>query len=102
MTKRAMQDIAEAIGGEVHAIFTEEVLGRITAATFADRVAFTETLQQHNEDFSSLLQRRADCYKALLADESNCVSTSAAIVHLQLPNERVFMHYVRILIRLPC
>ena len=51
--------------------FTEEVLKRILAATFADRVAFTETLQQHKEDFSSLLQLMADCYKALFANKSS-------------------------------
>ena len=50
--------------------FTEEVLKTISAATFADRVAFTETLQQH-KDFSSLLQHMADCYKALFADISS-------------------------------
>ena len=77
--------------------FTEEVLKRISAATFADRVAFMETLQRHLEDFSSLLQHMADCYKALFADKSSCASTSVAITHPA--NE--FMHYVRILIRLP-
>ena len=60
--------------------FTEEVLKRISAATFADRVAFTETLQQHKEDFSSLLQHMADCCKALFTDKSSC--TSVAITHL--------------------
>ena len=45
-------------------------------------MAFTETLQQHKEDFSSLLQRMTDCYKALLANELSCVSPSVAIIHL--------------------
>ena len=61
--------------------FTEEVLKRISA-TFADCVAFTETLQQHKEDFSSLLQHMAICYKALFANKSSCVSASVAIMHL--------------------
>ena len=61
--------------------FTEEVLKRIPAATFADRVAFTDTLQRHKEDFSSLLQHIAICYKALFADKSSCASASAAITH---------------------
>ena len=71
--------------------FTEEVLNRISAATyvatFADRVAFTEMLQQHKEDFSLLLPHMADCYKA---------------VHTLRMSFRVFMHYVRILMQLPC
>ena len=83
LTKRTIQDIAEAVSGEVPATFTEEVFKRIPAVkydtAFADRVAFTETLQQHKEDFSSLLQHMADCYKALFADES---STIVAIIHL--------------------
>ena len=45
--------------------FTEEVFKRISAAkyvtTFANRVVFTEALQRHKEDFSSLLQHMADC-----------------------------------------
>ena len=55
---------------------------------FADRVAFIETLQQHKEDFSSLLQHMANCYKALLTDESSCVSASIAII-IYLAGERV-------------
>ena len=47
LTKRAIQDVVETIIGEVPATFTEEVLKRISAATyvamFADRVAFTES-----------------------------------------------------------
>ena len=78
-----MWDIVEVVSGEVPATFTEEVLGRISAATFADRVAFTEILQQHKEDFSLFLQHMANCYKALLADESSCVSASVAIIHLR-------------------
>ena len=62
--------------------FTEEILKRISAATFADRVAFTETLLRHKEDFSSLLQYMADCYKALFADKSSCANVSVAITHL--------------------
>ena len=65
--------------------FTEEVLKRISAATYvamsADRVAFTETLQRHKEDFSSLLQHMANCYRALFADKSSCASASVAITH---------------------
>ena len=61
--------------------FTEEVLKRISAATFADRVVFTETLQQHKEDFSSLLQHMADCCKALFTNKSSCTSASVAIAH---------------------
>ena len=103
LTKRAIWDIAEAVSGEVPATFTEEVLRRISAATFAHRVAFTETLQQH-KNFSSLLQHMIDCYKVLLADKLSCVSASIAIIHLltQWTSLRIFMHYVRILIQLPC
>ena len=102
--KRAIRDIAEVISGEVPATFTEEVVRRISAATFADPVAFTETLQQHKEDFSSLLQHVANCCKALLADESSCMSASVAIIHLltQRTSLRIFMHCIRILLRLPC
>ena len=81
--------------------FTEKVLKRISAATVADCVAFTETLQQHREDFSSLLQHMADCYKALFADKSSYASASIAVTHLRT-SLRVFMHYVRILMQLPC
>ena len=108
LTKRAIRDIAEAVSGEVPATFTEEVFKRIPAAkygtTFANRVVFTEALQRHKEDFSSLLQHMAKCYKALFADESSCASTIVTIIHLftQRTNLRVFMHYVGILIQLPC
>ena len=65
--------------------FTEEVLMRISAATyvtmFADHVAFTETLQRRKKDFSLLLQHMADCCKALFADKLSCTSTSIAITH---------------------
>ena len=65
LTKHAMWDIAEVVSGEVHATFTEKVFKRISAAkyvtTFANCVVFTETLQQHKEDFSSLLQHMAEC-----------------------------------------
>ena len=65
LTKCAIWDIAEAVSGEVPATFTEVVFKRISAAkyvtTFADRVVFTEALQRHKEDFSSLLQHMADC-----------------------------------------
>ena len=61
--------------------FTEEVLKRISAAAFADRVAFMETLQRHKEDFSSLLQLMVDCYKALFTNTSSCASASVAIAH---------------------
>ena len=74
------------------ATFTEEVLNYF--AMFADCVAFTETLQRHKEDFSSLLQHMAVCYKALFTNKSSCVSTSGAIIHLlnQQTNLRIFMH----------
>ena len=94
LTKRTIWDIAEEISGRVPATFTEEVLRRISAATFADCVAFTEALQQHNEDFPSLLQHMADCYKALLATESSCLSAIVAIIHLltRRTSLRIFMH----------
>ena len=64
--------------------FTEEVLKRILAATyvatFVDRVTFTETMQRHKDDFSSLLQHMANCYKALFTDKLSCASV--AITHL--------------------
>ena len=92
-----MRDIAEAVSGEVPATFTEEVLKRILAATyvapFADHVAFTETLQRHKEDFSSLLQHMADCYKALFTNKSSCTSASIAITHLA--NEFKSVHALR-------
>ena len=47
LTKHTIRDIVEVISGEVPATFTEEVLRRISAAIFADRVTFTEALQQH-------------------------------------------------------
>ena len=66
--------------------FIEEVLKRISAATyvatFADRVAFTETLQRHKEDFSSLLQHMANCYKALFTNKVSCAGTRVAITLL--------------------
>ena len=104
LTKCAMQDLAEAISGEVPATFTEEVLREDFCCNFADRVTFTETLQQHKEDCSSLLQHMADCYKAPLADESSCVNVSVAVIHLftRRTSLRIFVHYLRILIRLPC
>ena len=72
LTKRAIRDIVETVSGELPATFADDVLKRISAATyvttFADRVAFTETLQRHREDFSSLLQHMADSYRALFAD----------------------------------
>ena len=71
--------------GTCHILLKRYVLRRILAATyvamFADRVALTETLQQYKEDFSSLLQHMADCYKALFANKSSCVSASAAMTH---------------------
>ena len=104
LTKCAIWDIVEVISGEVLATFTEEVLRRISAATLADCLAFTETLQRHKEDFSSLQQHMADCYKALLTNESNRVSASIAIIHLltRRTSLRIFVHYIRKLIRLPC
>ena len=51
---------------------TEEVFKEISAAmyvtTLAHRVAFTEMLQQHKEDFTLFLQHMAYCYNALLTD----------------------------------
>ena len=72
--------------------FTEEVLKRISAAMFADRMSFTETLQRH-EDFSSLLQHMADCYKALFAEKLSCTSTSVAIT--RPANEFKSIHALR-------
>ena len=47
LTKRVIQDVVEAVIGDVPATFTEEVIKRISAAMyvamFADRVAFTES-----------------------------------------------------------
>ena len=47
LTKSTIRDIAEAVSGEVPATFTEEILKRISAATYvatcADHVAFTES-----------------------------------------------------------
>ena len=97
LTKCAIWDIVEEINGEVPATYTEEVLRRISAAMFADHVAFTETLQQHKEDSSPLLQHMADCYKALLTAESSCMSASKAIIHLltQRTSLRIFMRYIK-------
>ena len=44
LSNHTILDIVEAISGDVPATFTEEVLRRISAATLADRVTFTETL----------------------------------------------------------
>ena len=45
LTKHTIQDLVEAVSGEVPAIFIEELLKKISAATyvamFADHVAFT-------------------------------------------------------------
>ena len=79
LTKRAMQDRSME---RYVSHFTKEVLKRISAATCADHVAFTETLQRHKEDFSLLLQHMADCYKALFANKSSCARASVAITHL--------------------
>ena len=59
-----------------------EVMKRISAAMFADRMPFMETLQRHKEDFSSLLQHMTDYYQALFTDKSSCTSTSVAIIHM--------------------
>ena len=106
LMKSAIQDIVKAISGEVPATFTEEGLKRISAATYnvtmlADCVAFTETLQRHKYDFSSLLQHMVDCNKALFADESICTSTCVHLFTWQT-SLRVFIHYERILLQLPC
>ena len=86
LTKRTIRDIAEAISAEVPATFTEEVLKRISAATYVttctDRVAFMEVLYLYKENFSSLLQHMANCYKALFADKSSCARH-------YIPRERV-------------
>ena len=98
LTKRAIQDLAEAVSGEVPATFTEEILRRISAGTFADCVAFTETCS-NKEDFSSHLQHMIDCYMALHTDNLSCVSASVAIIHLLTwrTSLRIFMLYIRIL-----
>ena len=78
--------------------FTEEVLKRISAATyvamFADHVAFTETLQRH-KDFSLFLQHMAICYKALFADKSSCTSTEHERSYSHLANEFKSIHALR-------
>ena len=51
-------------------------------------------------DFSSLLQHVANCYKALFTNKLSCASVSVAIIHPA--NKRVFTHYVTKLIWLPC
>ena len=81
----------------------EEVISRISTVTFANHLAFMETLQQYKEDLSLFLQHMIHCYKALLADESSCVSMSVAIIRLLTwqTSLRLFMHYVRIYIQLP-
>ena len=100
LTKHSIRDIAEAVSGEVPATFTEEVLWRSSTAThvatFAEHVAFTDMLQQHKEDFSSLLQHMADCYKALFTDKLTCTSERERM------SIRIYMHHIRILIQLPC
>ena len=56
-----------------------------------------ETLQQHKEDFSSLLQHMADCYKALLGNNTSCMSVSVAIIYLYTypANEFKNIHAIR-------
>ena len=104
LTKCAIRDIVEAISGEAPATFTEEVLRRISATTFAHRVAFTQTLQQHKEDFSLLLQRMAGRYTALLAEKRECCYYTREISsnYSLLTRQTIFIHHVRILIQLPC
>ena len=78
------RDVGYSRGGQWRGTYLPhftEVMKRISAAMFADRVAFMETLQRHNEDFSLLLQHMAYYYQALFTDKSSCTSTSVAIIH---------------------
>lgn len=72
LTKRMVQEIASSFSEELSPGFSKEVLEEISSAahvtTFADRVAFVNTLQRHREEFDSLLQHMSESYKALFAD----------------------------------
>ena len=64
LTKRAIGKIAEKVSGELSSGFAEEVLETISAAafvrTFADRVAFTETMwRQHYQRHCTISVRSA-------------------------------------------
>ena len=106
LTKCRIQNIAEAVSGEVLVTLTEVVLERISAAlyvtTFADGVAFMETFQWHKEDFSLFIQHIAICHKEHFEDELTCKSTSIVIIHrfTSWTSLRVFMHYTKALIQL--
>ena len=95
----------QAISGEVPATCTEEVLRRISAGMydtmFADHVTFVVTLQRHNEDFSSLQQRMADCYKALFTDKSVRAQAYVAIIH-PANAFKIIHELCKLLIQLPC
>ena len=60
LTKRMVQEIASSFSEELSPGFSKEVLEEISSAahvtTFADRVAFVNTMQRHREEFDSLLQ----------------------------------------------
>ena len=59
LTKRMVQEIASSFSEELSPGFSKEVLEEISSAahvtTFADRVAFVNTLQRHREEFDALL-----------------------------------------------
>ena len=117
LTKRAIRDIVETVSGELPATFADDVLKRISAATyvttFADRVAFTVIvvrlwmaavlLTGQNLPLLSWSFRAAGVAGA---SETSLQSMSkpnrAARAFTGRTTLRVFMHYVRILIRLPC
>ena len=68
---------------------------------FADHVTFVVTLQRHNEDFSSLKQCMADCYKALFTNKS--VRARAYVANTHPANAFKSIHELcKILIWLPC
>ena len=72
LAKCVLGKIVKKISEEQPSEFAEVVLELISAAacirTFDDRVALTETLQRHKENFALLLQHMADSCKALFAD----------------------------------
>ena len=55
LTKRMVREIASSISEELPPGFPKELLGGFSTAahvtTFADRITFVKTLQQHQEEF---------------------------------------------------
>ena len=72
LTKRMVQEITSSFSEELSPGFSKEVLEESSSAahvtTFADCVAFVNTLQRDREEFDSLLQHMSESYKALFAD----------------------------------